>query len=410
MVTVSRLRIRLAAVTAVALVFSAPASADTFLLDTGGQIQGHWLNREEANPATFQIRRAGVTITLAADRVQESTRQTPADLEYARRAPLAADTPQAQWDLAEWCRSAALSSERKIHLQRVIDLDPGHTRARQALGYMFLGGQWITKEDARRSEGYELYRGKWRTPQEIEILESRSRHELAEKEWLARLKKWRRDLDDPDKHRFAWDSLSAIRDPIAIPPLAQFFAKERVRKVKGLYADILAQINTPQAIQVLIDRALNDPDEEVFHYCLGTLAQNNDPRLTAAFITALRDPQNIKVNRGAVALARLGDKSAISPLIDALTTTHMQVVRQGLGAEATTSAFSNDGTFMKKGDGPEAIVYHIQNQPVLDALSKLTGANFGFDQRAWRTWYSQDKIARESAVQSALGNALRGVP
>jgi hypothetical protein len=74
----------------------------------------------------------------------------------------------------------------------------------------------------------------------------------------------------------------------------------------------------------------------------------------------------------------------------------MRVVHLGLGAEAVTSTFSNDGTFMKKGEGGEAVVYHVQNQAVLDALTKVTGANFGFDQKTWRQWYAQDKIARET--------------
>ena len=32
-------------------------------------------------------------------------------------------------------------------------------------------------------------------------------------------------------------------------------------------------------------------------------------------------------------------------------------------------------------------------RPVLDALSKMTGADFGFNKAAWRTWYAQEKIA-----------------
>jgi hypothetical protein len=384
---------------AASIALAAPTrlQADTLTLENGGQLEGQWLNRDEANPASFQLQKSGVKLTLAGPQVREVLRQTPAELEYARRAPLAADTVAAQWELAEWCRTSGLSSQRAVHLARIIELEPNHPRARQALGYQFIKGEWTTVSDFRRGEGYELYRGKWRTPQEIEILEGRSRHELAHKEWLSRLKKWRRELDDPDKHNLALQSLRGIRDPVAIAPLAQFFTSERSRPVKFLYTDILAAQDSPQAIKVLIDRALNDPDEELFYYILGTLAQLQPPHVADAFIPALSDANNYKVNRGATALARLNQKSAISPLIEALITTHAQVIRQGLGAQAITNAITSDGTFMKKGDGPEVQVYHVQNQPVLDALSKLTGMNFGFDEQAWRTWYAQDKIARESA-------------
>ena len=74
---------------------------------------------------------------------------------------------------------------------------------------------------------------------------------------------------------------------------------------------------------------------------------------------------------GAVALGQLQDKSAISPLIDSLTTTHTRVVSNGLSPDATTAAFGTDGTFMKKGEGAELQVFHVQNQPVLDALGNL---------------------------------------
>lgn len=371
--------------------------ADIFVLESGGQIEGQWLNRDEQPPTRYQIRQGTITLTLPLAQVREAIRQSPAELEYSQRAPTVANSVEAQWALAEWCRKSGLKAQREIHLRRVIELEPNHQQARLALGYQYLKGQWITQADSRRQEGYELYRGKWRTSQEIEILESRSRNELAEKEWLSRLKRWRRELDDRDKSKLAYDSLAAINDPIAVGPIGDFLARERVRSVKALYADILARINNRDAIRVLVDQALGDPDEEVFFYCLDRLVQLQSPRLADPFIAVLKDNNNVRVNRGATALGRLRDKTAVSPLIDALTTTHTRVINNGLGAEATTAGFANGNAFMKKGDEAELQVFHIQNQPVLDALTKLTGANFGFDQKAWRYWYAQEKVARESA-------------
>jgi hypothetical protein len=40
------------------------------------------------------------------------------------------------------------------------------------------------------------------------------------------------------------------------------------------------------------------------------------------------------------------------------------------------------------GGGPKVILYYVHNQSVLDALVTITGQNFSFDQRAWRTWYA----------------------
>ena len=50
------------------------------------------------------------------------------------------------------------------------------------------------------------------------------------------------------------------------------------------------------------------------------------------------------------------------------------------------------GIGMGMGGGPKVVAVPMQNQAVLDVLVALTGQNFGFDQRAWKTWYAtQDK-------------------
>lgn len=384
----------------VALLVAAAASlgssvwGDVFLLESGGEIHGEWLNRDEQPLTKYQVRRGNVTFSLPVGQVREAIRQQPAEVEYARRAPLAADTVEGQWELAEWCRKSALTRQRERHLRRIVELNPNHQQARFALGYQFLKGQWITRSDARRNEGYELYQGKWRTPQEIEILEGRSRGELAEKEWLGRLKRWRKELDDRDKGQLAYNSIAAIDDPVAVHPLGEYFARERVRRVKVLYADVLAKIKTAEAVNVLVERALIDDDEEVFHYCVKKLTEIKPPHVASQFTVALKDNANRKVTRAAMALAKLQDKSTISPLIEALVTTHSQIVNTG---EHTTAGFGTGGTALTKGDGLAMNVYHVHNQPVLDALSKLTNADFGFDKKAWRIWYAQEKIARDLA-------------
>ena len=371
------------------------ACADIFVLESGGRVEGEWVNREEQPRTSYKVKQGGAMLTVPAQQVREVIRQSAAELEYARRATTTADTVEEQWTLAEWCKSNALPRQREVHLRRIVELNPNHQQARYALGYQFVKGEWITRSDARRQEGYEFYRGKWRLPQEIEILESQARTELAEKEWLTRLRRWRRDLDNRERAKSAHASLTAIDDPIAVRPIGELFTRERVRSVKSLYADILARINNREALAVLVDRALSDPDEEVFYYCIGLLAKSQTPHIGDPFVAALKDNDNRKVTRGAMALGELVDKTAISPLIEALITTHKQIIDTG---ELNTTTFGSGGAAMQRGNGRELQIYHVHNQPVLDALSKLTSVDFGFDKKAWRYWYAQEKIARESSA------------
>lgn len=391
-----------------AIILAASAAhADIFILTSGGRVEGEWLNRDEQPLREYLVRTpAGLTVNLQVTQVREAIRQTPAEIEYLGKAPAAADTIEGQWQLAEWCKVNRLLTQRKTHLRRIIELDPGHQQARHALGYQFLAGEWITPQDFRRREGYEYYRGRWRTPQEIEILEERARTELAEKDWLQKLVRYRRDLDG-ERAKLGHESIVGIKDPHAVKPLGEMFNREQVRSVKMLYADVLCSINTADAVGVLVDRTLNDPDEELFYYCLDRLKQMQPPHLADPFVAALKDAGNAHVNRAAAALGKIGDRSAISPLIDALITTHAQLLpgRPGAGPNSTTSSFSDSGTFVKQNEGPKVVVAHVQNQHVLDALSKLTGASFAFDQRAWRYWHAQEKKSAEvKATVAGVGS------
>ncbi|HUE69737.1 MAG TPA: HEAT repeat domain-containing protein [Pirellulaceae bacterium] len=382
-----------------------PLSADVFKLASGGQIEGEWINRDEKPATKYLVKTAsGLTVRLQLDQVSEHLRPSAAHREYERLAPTFPDTVAGHWSLALWCRQQGLSDLRRKHLTRIIELDPNHRQARSLLGYGFIGGKWVELAAHKRDQGLELYRKQWRTPQEIELLEQDNKRELLEKEWLAKLQRWRKMLDS-DKARTAQQSIRAIQDPVAVKPIGELFKRERVRSVKNLYADVLANIRTGDAIQFLIHATLNDPDIEVFYYCLDRLVTIQVPHLAEEYIDALRDPSNERVNRAAVALARLGDRSAISPLIDALITFHRRVLpgRPGMGPDATAATFTPDGSSFVQNEGPKVQIVRVQNRQVLDALSQLSGGSgFGFDQKAWRYWYHQERQSEARQGTSTL--------
>jgi HEAT repeats len=372
------------------------AKGDTFVLVNGGRIEGQWLNQDEQPPKEYLVlTSSGLKASVQVTQVREVLRQSADKSEYARRAAAAADTPEGQWQLAEWCRQQSLFDERRLHLRRVIELDPNHSYARRALGFQFLEGQWVTQEDFRRGEGYELYKGKWRTPQEIEILEEQARLDQAQKDWLKKLRRYRAELDDPARAKLGLESLTGIKDPIAVRPIVAMMVRERVRQVKMLYADVLAGIDSSDAVGALVERVLYDPDEEMFHYCLARLIDRQPPRLADPLIAALKNKNNATVNRAAAALGRIGDPEAIGPLIDALITTHTQYI-PGRNPDSTTATFSGGQHSVSQGGGPEVRIMYVRNQHVLDALTKLTGASFDYDQKSWHYWHAQEKKAREA--------------
>lgn len=377
------------------LLLPAATWADTFRLASGGEIQGEWLNSEETPLHRYVIRQSsGLILKLSAGDVREHLRESPAQREYEELAPTFPDTAEGQWKLAEWCREHGLSRQRRSHLARIIELDPGHQGARALLGYAFVDGRWTTQQDYHRADGYEFYRGRWRTSQEIELLEARARREQAEKAWLVRLVRLRTHLGT-DKAAAATETMAAIKDPAAVAPLGTMLSRERLRGVKMLYIDALAAIETQDAVQVLVRTSLSDSDEEIFHYCLDQIMRLKPPHIADSFIAALHNTSNPVVNRAAAALGRIEDPSAIAPLIDALITVHQRTLPSKISPDATAASFSADGgTMFIHNDGPRVIVARIQNQQVLETLSSLSGVTFGYDQKAWRLWYDQERRAQ----------------
>ena len=376
--------------------------ADVFVLDNGGQVRGRWVNRKDGPSRTYVIQTEhGGRLVLQRAQVRRVVVDPPARAEYERIAARYPDTAEGQWELAEWCRQHGLRKERKAHLRRVLAWEPDHARARHALGYCQFRGQWVRPEEIRRQRGYKLHEGQWLLPQEIEILEAQKKLDHLEREWLARLVRWREMLGT-DKAADAMAKIRAVRDPHAVKALARLLLQEPNRRIKMLYIDALSRIANRAAIQVLFETTLRDPDEEVFHACVDKIVALGPPHMAEQYTKVLSDPNNVRLNRAAHVLGRLADPSAISALVDALVTTHTIVIpkqsdaytatflRPSAGAPGTSSPLG--GTGLAAGGQPKVIPRTVTNPQVLEALIKLSGGvNFGFDQRAWKAWLAAQR-------------------
>ena len=400
-------RVRAALVWGVLAVVGASArplrAVDVLTLESGGTVEGEWLNRDELPLTHYRVRTtAGVVVSLQLTQVRQTAQQRPALSEYQRILPTFGDTASDQWKLAEWCKVQQLTAERNLHVARVLDLDDKHAGARRAMGFVLIDGQWLKHAETKRQDGFELYKGRWRTIQEIELLETAAKRELEEKEWLGKVRRWRRELDTA-RAREAAQYLTEIQDPVAVGPLLVVLKEDKNRRVKMLFADVLGAIKSPAAVQGLVSVSLSDTDEEIFHYCLDKIVKLNPPHIADAYVKALKDNSNVTINRAGIALGRLGDRSAIAPLIAALVTTHTQTVGTASRGDSYSQSFGSNGTSFKAGEGPKTYVYRVQNQHVLDGLAQLAGGvNFGFDARAWQYWHAQEK--QSSARPSDLDN------
>jgi len=374
------------------------ALGDVFLLTGGGRVVGELLNPDETPRETYAVKtESGGQITLLRSQVNEWLRPRPAVVEYEKIRPRHPDTVEGQWALAEWCREHTLLAEREVHLERILELDPDHEKARRALGYFKRNGKWTTEEDVRKRDGFVRRGGRWVLPQEVEIEQERKEVKVARGEWMKKLSQWR-DWIGTNRTMLAYQNIQKIDDPFAIPALAAALRDDPDDQTRLLCIEALARIGTPLAKEGLAISALADPVPEVRLTCLDFLKEGKSAEVVGYFIDRLRSKNNNEVNLAAVALRHLEDPTAIGPLVDALVTVHkFKVSSKNPGQISTTFGTGGGGSpgGLAVGGGPKIVAQPFCNQAVLDALVSITGVNFGFDVGRWKAWHA----ARQRSLQ-----------
>jgi hypothetical protein len=393
---------------AVLLAVLPSAAGDVFLLRSGGRVEGDLVNADEKPRTSYVIALPnGGRLTLDAATVDKVQPVPPELAEYQKVRRQYPDTVQGQLQMAEWCRDHGLAAQRKTHLERVLQLNPDQADARRILGYHKFKDEWMTVEEEKAAEGYVKRDGKWMTQPDAELYDSRAKQRKAESEWRAKINTWRKWLDGTRSEQGA-KNLRSIKDPMAIAALGDLLTKKKDPRseARQIYVEVLARMNTPAARGPLAICAIDDPDEEVRLSSLDQLEKQKDGRVTAYFEGRMRDKHasNEVVNRAGVALGRIKDPSCLDTLIKYLVTYNKEVIQPAGGPGAMTNTFTKNGSGGGMGMGgmgmgmnqkPTIILHEMHNQGVLDALVAITGQNFGYDQRAWQTWYMNRKTKGE---------------
>ena len=241
-------------------------------------------------------------------------------------------------------------------------------------------------QELMAARGFVRYRGMWRTVQEIELIERADRVNLAQKEWVNRLERLRKRLDDPRQAEAAAEEIREIADPFAVLALSAAVVKERMPRIRADYVEALSHIRGPEALTALVSMAVDHPDTETRILAVERLVDIGPEMAAQAIAGALGGADNARINRAAEALGRLGSASAVAPLIDVLETEHLVVVGGGAPEGSTTATFTPSGGGLSMGSGPKRQKTRVQNQRVLEALVRLTGENFEWNTAAWRAW------------------------
>ncbi len=374
------------------------AAADTVYLTNGNQLTGEATRLAEPQSGYRVQLASGLSIDLAADQVSRVVDASPAMELYANRAQSVPDTVESQMTMAKWCREQGLADEYRVHLARVVELDPNHEEARSLLAFRRVDGKWLTREQQMAERGMIYHDGKFRTRQDVALLTrtASSQDQLAD--WRATLKRWRRWLDDrdPQRVREAANEFKQLTDPMAAEPLIELFKNEPAVAVRGLLLEAAAQIDHQATVNLLVLASVEDANEEIRYLALDYIVKSGRQGLVAPYAKLLASADNAFVNRAGVALGSIGDKSAIAPLIDALVTEHKTVVGGSGGGGDTYSFSPTSGGFSFGGSAPKSQPFARRNPDVLSALVRLSGGEtFGYDAEKWRQWLATQAVSQQ---------------
>jgi hypothetical protein len=375
------------------------AHAEVFLLRSGGRIEGQWLNPQRGVTDDYLLRNlSGVQLALTSPQVQRVLTTSDVQKQYEDLLHKAPATVPGHWHMAQWCRDAGLTAQRKFHLEEIIKLDSDHEEARLALGYgRFANGGWMTPDEYMQRQGYVRHRGAWKLPQEIE-LESREREfELADKQWRKQLKIWIGNLDSDKRAADARANIQNIRDPAAAIALADIVNDDKNPiDIRLMCLEVIGKLPPGLVTGTLIQLSLHDPIENLRERCLAEIKRQGAHLAIPVFVKELGNKDNKIVKRAAIGLHVLGATSATKALIDALVTTHKLVIPGNpgqMGGSFGNGANDSGGLGgLSMGQKTQVFKRDIQNDEALSALTSLhPGVNFGYDKDAWRRWFMSSK-------------------
>ena len=402
--------------------FAPPVRADLIRLKSGGEIRGEISQEKGATtgPEVSISTLAGTAVTVAREQIEFVTRRPLKIEEYESRAKRTPHTVEAQWKLAEWCRQHNLRSQRDVHLENIVQLDPEHEKAHYGLKHTKVDGVWMTREERMTSQGYVKHKGRWMTPQEVELTEKTEAEREREEKWFQQVHLWKNWLTGSyaPRSRDALQAFRELKDPDAVAALAKNFQNEEDKRMRGMYIQILANIPGPKPVPALVRQSLGDVDYELRYAALNSIKPEQFEAATPLYVRALKNSVNAIVGRAGQALGRVADDRVVPQLIEALITTHEYQVRVPV---QPTPGFLADGSGMTNGGValPPSVAIGLRtgqysgviiNQPqtpqqtkivtiereeqnleVLEALQKITGQNFGYNERTWKLWHAAQK-------------------
>ncbi len=422
---------------ALALLILAAARGDVVELNSGGVIRGTVLDDESDQEWVTVLLDVGknAKVRIKREQIKRILRAKDLEEEYRKRVEAGDGSLEHHLEMARWCERYRMKAKLLLHLKAAAKIDPQNRELRLiAARNGYLDDLFPPKEDeVRKEHGLVKDRGRLVTPQQKRLLDEERARKAKEREWMRVLADLKRTVLSEGSLAIegAKTRLLAVDEPEAYAAVLRQFLQDKrpALRVLGCYG--LYNLPDPRATTKLVELALEDPAPEVRYAAIDALKHRDDPAAVRKLIKALRSSRNEQVRLAAIALEELGDESAVPALIDALVTEHL-VIRGRPNAIGAASGGIGIGALLPSEEegfrlplsvggltpvfgqpvaqgggltvgGPRVLRIRVANPEVRQALVKLTGEDFGFDEKRWKDWYVQVGRLKQQRQRRELG-------
>lgn len=306
---------------------------------------------------------------------------------YGKLRAAGQDTVAGHLELADWCARKSLKERERVHLTRVCDLSPNHIVARQRLGFVRVGRDWVSQAEMNLAQHRNAAMQKAATHWGPVI------GKLAAQLGTSEIKK--RDA--------AVLQIKEIRDAAALPTLQQLVGT-RGEQDELLVVEVASKINETDATVALARHAVFSPSLAVRPTAAKLLSSREREAYVPLLLSLMYSPVVSQISEFALPNGQIGYRHAFMREgaerneVLVLDTQYRRVSETGGPANGNVALSLNraardaqrTAAQMEQGVAAQNQATALLNDRLTWALNVATNANLPASPDQWWKWWSEE--------------------